>query len=103
MSLSKEQADERVAQLDCVLAVLQSLASKADDEPSVYYHRKVVVDVDRAPSGRWQILASHKDDPVRLTIIGTGDTVHDAISEACRWVRGLILADGDLFKAERCP
>ncbi len=91
---------KRVAQLDCVLSVLQQLVKTAPDETAVYLQNKIKVDVGRRACGAgWQVAASHSEDDDGLHIGGIGLTVREAIDQTIGYVRAVILGGGSLQKA----
>jgi len=92
--------ERRVAQLDCVLSVLQQLTKTAPDEAAVYLQNKIKVDVEtrQSPTG-WNVVASHSEDDDRLHIHGCGGTVREALEQAIVIVRAVILAGGCTTRA----
>jgi len=88
---------ERVNQLDCLLAYVTALERLASDEDNcVYLHNMLSVKVDQLQKGRWQVVAAHGQDPESLQICGVGSSVQQALGDAAKWIRAIILAHGDL-------
>ncbi len=103
MTNDDECKRERVAQLDCVLSVLQVLSKEAPNEVALYLNGKVSVDASDdggiPPQRPWTIRAWHKYDHEGLVVHGVGATVREAIVDTMKVVRALILAGGSQSKA----